>query len=790
MTTKMHEPINYGTQRICTDWKAEWIWKDEEVQVNDFAYFRKEFSLEGTASIATVYVSAHNHFELFINGIRVSGYVTPAPTHPEKSKYYLCYDVANLLKNGLNTFCASVHYIGGGGQNYVNGLPGFIMQCNISIANGKEVIFITDETWKSQGNTPFRNGTEFQQDRKVSAIEDYDSRKEENGWLQHGFDDSHWKSACISRIDSETWVLKPQTIPEGKVYEVIVPSPVGIQEKGLQVFDAGKIVSGWPRIELDGVEGVQVRMRYSEDIDEAGRVRHNVTNEKSEYYYDQYTMKGAGKEVWEPSFSYKAFRYVEVTGYPEIVKPENIKVVSAGTGLTYSGYFNSSNKLLNDIYNACIQTQKNNVLGQMVDCPHREQAQYLADSDLQAETFSYNFKDPEVLKKVLLDFKDAQFDYGSFPFVFPTNFEIPRYHTRIPEWDIHYISLLWKVYFMYDDIDILHTCYGTAKKVLDYYLGIRNKITGLVPKADSYSKVWHISDWPYPDIDESGEYLTVQNCKLYNAAGLLSRMALILGLNEDVAEIDLYADALKESIVKHLYRPDIKRFVDSSGSNQTHQGTNVVAYRYGLIPEDDREAVLEYIVQENFGCSTLLTLDLLKLLFENGKGREALKLIDSTKQPGWGYMIAKGYKTIWEGFSDIESHSHAWNAYPARILVEYLVGIKAASPGFKIIDIKPYIASEMQYAEGKIYTVHGDVYARWDKNNKEIKLTINIPVGASARVFLPWSADKTSSIKESGELIWQAGAFYNNSRNICYGGEDERYIMFETGSGRYVFVVQ
>ena len=35
-------------------------------------------------------------------------------------------------------------------------------------------------------------------------------------------------------------------------------------------------------------------------------------------------------------------------------------------------------------------TQKNNILGLLVDCPHREQAQYLGDSALQAESIIYN----------------------------------------------------------------------------------------------------------------------------------------------------------------------------------------------------------------------------------------------------------------------------------------------------------------------------------------------------------------------------------------------------------------
>jgi alpha-L-rhamnosidase len=142
-------------------------------------------------------------------------------------------------------------------------------------------------------------------------------------------------------------------------------------------------------------------------------------------------------------------------------------------------------------------------------------------------------------------------------------------------------------------------------------------------------------------------------------------------------------------------------------------------------------------------------------LFENGKGREAYSLLNRTEQPGWGHMIAKGYKTIWEGFQDIESHSHAWNAYPARIFAEYLVGIKATVPGFKEIDIRPYIPSGMLYAEARVPTIWGYVYVRWDVEGNDVILKIRIPAGVVALVFLPVPDGDPKIISEMGEYVYK-----------------------------------
>ncbi len=731
---------------ICPEWKAEWIWKNHEKQTNDFAYFRKEFYLGKTVEKARIYASAHNHMELYVNGRKVSGYVTPAPSHPEKSKLYLCYDITAIVKSGSNVFGASAHYLGGGGQNYIDGLPGFILQCHLKYTDHSEEVIVTDSAWKALGQTPFQNGAEFQQNRRISAIENFDASKEPVGWLESGFNDSQWEDALLSPINAEAWELRPQTIPEGGIHEIIIPGTAGLQVEGVQVFDAGKIITGWPRLEVTCAKGTRITLRYSEDIGENGRVKHNVCNEASENYYDAYTAKGEGREIWEPCFSFKAFRYVEVTGYPGILSPENIKIVSAGTEVSYTSFFNSSNQLLNNIYNACIQTQINNITGQMVDCPHREQAQYLADSDLQAETFSYGFMNPEILEKVLSDFRDAQLEDGRFPFVFPTNLSNPNFAVKIPEWDLHFITLLWKTYFIYNNTGILHACYETARKTVNYYLGIRSGKTGLVPKAAGFPEGWNISDWPYPDIDETGEFLTVQNCKLYHAMEVMERIASTLHLEEDTKEFGKNAGSLKESILKYLYRPDKKLFSDCYGSEQCHQGTQVIAFQYGLVPRDHREAVLDFIVGEGFGSSTLLSLNLLQVLFENGKEQAAYGLINRTDYPGWGHMIAKGFKTIWEGFQNIESHSHAWNAYPARILLEYITGIKAAAPGFGEIVIKPYMPSGMQFAEGKVTTVKGEIYAKWERDGNGMTMKVKIPEGTIAYIILPGSETMQVSV--------------------------------------------
>ncbi|MFB9277034.1 family 78 glycoside hydrolase catalytic domain [Cohnella cellulosilytica] len=718
-------------------WEADWIWRSRRVRVNDFAYFRKEFRVRSPLQRALLFYSAHNTAKVFLNGAKLGGYVSPAPTNPEKRKAYLAYDVTELLEIGPNCLTADAHYLGGGGQNYYDGLPGFRLQLHLVYENGSEEIVKTNSSWHTLKSMPHEPGTLYQQNRRVSAIEAYDARKLDPRWRYAAWrEEGAAARAKPARIGREDWPMEAQRVPEGAIAEEIacvkLPLPHGGGAEFAQVFDAGAIVSGWPRLALPGISGATVRLRYSEDLDENGRVKPNVANERSDNYYDEYTMRGDALETWQPDFSYKAFRYVEVTGYPREIAEGELIVCWAYTGMAQVGEFSCSDGHLNELYAACIRTQKNNTLGQTVDCPHREQAQYIADTDLQAEALLYNFDAVDIAAKTLTDFADAQLEDGTFPFVAPINYGNPDFHIQIPEWDLHYATLMWKAYEASGDVGVLKRFYETARRMADYFVGIRDADAGLVP----LDKGWHISDWPYPSVEHQGRFLTVQQIKLVIALRTISRAADLIGRGEEGKAYAGYADRLGERIVERLYDRERKRFRDSSESEACHQGVTAIALAAGLVPEGDREQVIASVAEQRWECRTVLSLPLLRVLLDNGREAEAFALLNRREYPGWGHMIAQGSKTMWEGWEDIESHSHAWNGYPARLLQEYVVGIRAEAPGFARTVIRPYMPDSLTFAEGKVWTPLGPIYARWEREGGGVRVRATIPAGMEARLSL------------------------------------------------------
>ncbi|GIP39479.1 hypothetical protein J31TS4_27590 [Paenibacillus sp. J31TS4] len=735
------------------DWKdAIWIWKPGEQAAGDYAVFRKKLQFQAAPRSVVLYISAHHVMHVYINGRRISGYGSPAPSNPPFTKLYLAYDVTSCLGAGSQTLAATVHYLGGGGQNQADGAPGLICRLEGVDGEGNRFGLGTDDSWEVCRRIPYMPGTPFQQSRRLSVVERFDAEAARYtlSWIQGEEADHPVLYAVPSPIETANpaWRLRPQDIPEGSEEEAIRPEPCGMQQAGCQVFDAGRIVSGWVRLRLKGAADATVRIRYAEQLNGEGRAARFVCNEPSETYYDEYRMAGNERETWQPDFAYKAFRYFEITGYPERIRPEVLDVVFAHTPLGREGEFECSDPLLNAMFRACLLTQKNNVLGQVVDCPHREQAQYLADSDLQAEALTGLFEAGHVLRKVLRDFTDAMQPDGSFPFVSPGNAHREEFRIQIPEWDLHFVSLLWKIYYAYGDPGVVAEFYPPAVCLMDGYLDLRCPDTGLIRKSDR----WHISDWPYPRIDQDGPYLTVQNAKCFSALVTMSLLAPLAGRREEGVRFLQAAEALKESMLRHLYDPAGKRWRDCFGSAACSQGTNALALRVGLTPDEDRQQAIAGLTAD-WECRTVLSLDLFRLLFEEGEEETAFRWLSRPDYPGWGYMIAQGAKTMWEGFEDKESHSHAWNGYPARLMTDYLLGIRLLEPGFRTIRIRPYFAPKLTYAKGKIVTVLGDVRVRWERQDSGILLYAEVPKGMKAELSVASSHPSSVLLGEGSHLF-------------------------------------
>jgi alpha-L-rhamnosidase len=135
-------PNYFDTGLATNEWAASYIW-DGTTNLNNFAYFRKTFSVTSKPSLAKVYVTAHNDYLLYLNGELLGR--GPARCDPYFHGQYNAYDITRLIKAGSNVFAAMGHWHGAFNNGAVNAEPAFLLEARLAFPDGSSTTIATDE---------------------------------------------------------------------------------------------------------------------------------------------------------------------------------------------------------------------------------------------------------------------------------------------------------------------------------------------------------------------------------------------------------------------------------------------------------------------------------------------------------------------------------------------------------------------------------------------------------------------------------------------------------------------
>jgi alpha-L-rhamnosidase len=132
------------------------------------------------------------------------------------------------------------------------------------------------------------------------------------------------------------------------------------------------------------------------------------------------------------------------------------------------------------------------------------------------------------------------------------------------------------------------------------------------------------------------------------------------------------------------------------------------------------------------------TYFLMKYLLEADRNDLVYEMTTKTDYPGWGYMLANGATTSWEGWTG-QSHIHDTLISIGAWFTEGLAGIQSdgTSPGFKHFVIKPAVVGDLTFVKGKYNSIHGEIISDWRIDNGTFKLSVTVPPGTTATVFVP-----------------------------------------------------
>ena len=310
------------------DWKAKWIGLDVDyIEPADdhrklpARMVRREFNIEKKIKSATVYLSGLGFSELYINGSKVGDRIMD-PTHSnyDKRVLYVTHDVTNYLASGRN----AVGVILGNGRFFSPrnrlpvytpnfGFPKMLMQLQVEYSDGTSEFLVSDEKWKITDQGPIRANSEFDG-------EEYDATMEKEGWDKVGFDDTLWQP--VQLVSAPEGKLIAQMHEPLRVIEKLNPVVINKSKSGGYTVDFGQNLYGMCQIKVKGSRGTKVVIRTTFDIDSKGII--DMAPNRSALSTDSYILKGKGTEIWAPRFRGQGMRYAEITGWPGVLKKEDI----------------------------------------------------------------------------------------------------------------------------------------------------------------------------------------------------------------------------------------------------------------------------------------------------------------------------------------------------------------------------------------------------------------------------------------------------------------------------------
>lgn len=719
-----------------SDWEAAYIGSDTLSGKPQSPLLWKHFQWNQKGTKAFLHVNSLGYHEVYLNGKKVGDAVlAPAVSQFDKRSLIVTYDVTDLLEKGENDL---VLWLGKGW--YQDGLPGVVEGGPFVRAQLEEfedgvwkTSLVTDSTWKTRESGYVSTGTwrpwQFGGEEIHADCVLPDLGAETLNAVS-------WNTTVLAAIPEHQ--VSPQMAELNGIREHLHPLTCKASGDSAWIYDLGTNLTGWTKIQFPPLEkGQKIRISYCDFLDDKGEFRDHL-------YEDYYIASGADSaEVFSNKFNYHAYRYLKLTNLKEALALSAITASLVHTNYSGESFFACSDKDLNAIHDMIHYTLRCLTLGgYMVDCPQIERLGYGGDGNASTPTVQTMFNLSPLYMNWMQAWADCMREDGSMPHTAPN----PYAAGGGPFWCGFIITASWQTYLNYGDRRLLDRYYPYMQQWLEYVA--HYTVDGLLKKwPDTSYRNWYLGDWATPvGIDQTNSLSVdlVDNCYIAVCYQTMSKIASLLNKADDSRGYKAKYDALTKQIQETFY--DAKGNTYASGT----QIDLVYPMLAGVTPDNLKEAVLNtlYEVTANRFQGHLATgLVGIPVLTEwavkNGQAEWMYQMLKKRDYPGYLYMLDNGATTTWEHWNGERSHIHnCYNGIGAWFY-QALAGIMPdeSKPGYKHIWIKPQVVNDISWVQASKDTPYGLLKVRWEKEDASFVLDVQIPVGSSASVSLPFPVE-------------------------------------------------
>lgn len=686
-----------------TDWEAKWITGNYKVKKSErypVDCFRKYISVAQEVQSARLYITACGLYEARLDGEKIGNYcLAPGHTDYRKRVQYQTYDVTELLSVGNHTMTVQLAdgwYRGACGawgiRNQYGTETKLLAQLEISYADGKRDLIVTDESWDWSNDGPIRFA-----DNKDGEV------------VNANREPSYSGKAKVTNHQVIPTASNNVSVTEHEQFAPMVTKA----PNGKWLLDFGQNIAGYISFRIQAKASQKLTFRFGELLDEEGNLTLKniqcVSKEKASPLQQIIYTCREGWNDYKTTFAVFGFQYAEVDTDIEL-KPEDVTAIAVYSDIEQTGFFESSNELLNRFVEATVWSTKGNSLDIPTDCPTRERHGWTGDAQIFFETANYLFDYAAFSKKYLKDVYDWQKKDGRLPQIAPyggVDFYMWTMNGSVG-WSDAGILIPYRFWKLYEDKQILMEYYDRMKRYAQFMmnrcgkLGLMAKPLGLKGEAAKYAvnagqsygewaepKEVYPNDWkdmvaPHPEVSTAYTSYVI---------GCMAEIAEELGYTEDAALFRKYSEGSRKAYQAMAELSDYSLDTD-------RQARLVRPLAFDLLNEQQKEYARKRLVQalENYGwrlgtgfLSTPLILDVLAQYDQDA----AYRLLENEEMPGWLFMPKNGATTIWESWEGTQAQGGiaSLNHYSKGAVCEWLFktmcGIRIDGENHFVIAPKP-----------------------------------------------------------------------------------------------------
>lgn len=730
-------------------WQAQWIAGNYRVNRRrryPVDCFRKTFAAAGVQK-ARLYITACGLYEARLNGVRVGDAVlSPGITDYRKRVQYQTYDVTALVcegENELTVQLADGWYRGSTGAWGIRNQYGIetklLAQLELTHADGGVQTVCTDGSWDWSDDGPIRFA-----DNKDGEIVEAERRP------------SYANRAKVTRHAVVPTASDNVPVREHERLQAARLTTPG----GKTVLDFGQNMAGYVAFSLEARAGQTIRLRFGELLDGEGeftqkniQLSHGARTTPLQQVL--YTCR-EGRNEYRTTFAIFGFQYILVeTDVP--FSAEDFTAIAVYSDLERTGWFESSNELLDRFVANTVWSAKNNHADLPTDCPTRERHGWSGDAQIFCPTASFLFDYLPFAKKYLNDLYDWQRRNGCLPQIAPeggTDFYMASMNGSVGWADAGVLMpyVLWK---QYGDTGVLRQflhgmrryarfmqrrCgrwYSTAKRT-----GLRGEERRYLSNAGQA-----YGEWAEP---ESVHHMTWKDCAVPHPEVATAYTAHVM---DCMAEIEAALGNAQQAEGYRAFAAGCRRSYQAlretpAYSLDTDRQTQLVRpLAFQLLNDRQTAYAKARLLQalERFGwrvgtgfLSTPLILDVLTDI----DLKAAYRLLENEEMPGWLFMPKHGATTVWEAWEGtatkqggIASLNHYSKGAVCRWLFDTMCGIRV--DGENHFSIAPRPGGHFTHARASYTSVYGRVESGWERTEAGYAYAVTVPAGCTATLTLP-----------------------------------------------------